>query len=44
MFELLQLFHPLLNDVLDFGLCDHQDFLLKEQDIDEKSVLPLPNT
>lgn len=32
MFELLQLLHPLLNDVLDFGLGDHQDFLLEEHD------------
>lgn len=32
MFELLQLLHPLLNDVLDFRLSDHQDFLLEEHD------------
>lgn len=32
MFELLQLLHPLLNDVQDFRLGDHQDFLLEEHD------------
>ena len=32
MFELLQLLHPLLNDVLDFRLGDYQDFLLEEHD------------
>ena len=32
MFELLQLLHPLLNDMLDFRVCDHQDFLVKQQD------------
>lgn len=30
MFELLQLLHPLLDDVLDFRLGDHQDFLVEE--------------
>lgn len=34
MFELLQLLHPLLNDVLDLRLGDHQDFLLEEQQLD----------
>lgn len=32
VFELLQLLHPLLNDVLDLRLSDHQDFLSKQHD------------
>lgn len=32
MLQFLQLLHPLLNDVLDFRLCDHQDFLMEEHD------------
>lgn len=40
MLEFLQLFHPLLNDVLNFRLGDHQNFLIEEQN-DEKQQLAL---
>lgn len=32
VFELLQLLHSFLNDVLDLRLSDHQDFLSKQHD------------
>lgn len=30
VFQLLQLLHPLLDDILDFRLSDHQDFLPRQ--------------
>lgn len=37
VFQLLQLLHPLLDDILDFRLSDHQDFLPRQHDNKEFS-------
>lgn len=37
VFQLLQLLHPLLDDVLDFRLSDHQDFLPRQDGSEELS-------